>query len=163
MDSIPPSGQSGITPPNQTLAQKYGPLAAQFLRFAVVGALNTGIDFAILNLLSYLTNVTEGARIIPLKGVAFLVANVNSYLINKRWTFKDKTEGQGAKQFSVYLTVSVIGALINIGAVFLITTYVPPVLGLSNALWLNVANLVATGLSLVWNFVGYKLIVFRGK
>jgi putative flippase GtrA len=160
MDSTVNPGQSPVNP---TLTQKYGPLAAQFLRFAVVGALNTGIDFAILNVLSYLTNITDGARIIPLKGVAFLAANVNSYLINKRWTFKDKTDGQGAKQFSVYLSVSVIGALINIGAVFLITTYISPLFGMSDKLWLNVANLVATGLSLVWNFIGYKLIVFRGK
>lgn len=150
-------------PAKPTLTEKYGPLAAQFLRFAVVGVLNTGIDFALLNILSYLTNITDGARIIPLKGIAFLAANVNSYFINKRWTFKDSTGGQGAKQFSVYLSVSIIGALINIGAVFLITTYIPAVFGMSDKLWLNAANLVATGLSLIWNFVGYKLIVFRGK
>jgi putative flippase GtrA len=163
MDNIPLSGQSETAQSKPTLAQKYGPLAAQFLRFAVVGVLNTGIDFAILNILSYLTNITEGARIIPLKGIAFLAANINSYLINKHWTFKDKSDGQGAKQFSVYLTVSIIGALINIGAVYLITTYMQPAFGMSDKLWLNVANLAATGLSLIWNFIGYKLIVFRGK
>lgn len=157
------AGQPGSVPPSPTLAQKYGPLAAQFLRFAVVGVLNTGIDFAILNILSYLTNITDGARIIPLKGIAFLAANVNSYFINKHWTFKDKSGSQGAKQFSVYLSVSIIGALLNIGAVFLITTYIPPMFGMSDKLWLNVANLIATGISLVWNFIGYKLIVFRGK
>jgi putative flippase GtrA len=163
MDNISPSGNAETIQPKSNLLQKYGPLAAQFLRFAVVGVLNTGIDFAILNILSYLTNITEGARIIPLKGVAFLAANTNSYLINKRWTFKDRSGGQGAKQFSVYLTVSIIGALINIAAVYLITTYMQPAFGMSDKLWLNAANLVATGLSLIWNFIGYKLIVFRGK
>jgi putative flippase GtrA len=146
-----------------TLVQKYGPLLAQLLRFAVVGVLNTGIDFAILNILSYFTHITSGTGIIPLKGVAFLAANINSYLINKKWTFKDNTSGEGAKKFSTYLAVSVVGALINLGAVYLITTYVPPVFGLNKSLWLNAANLVATGLSLIWNFVGYKLIVFRNK
>ena len=143
--------------------QKYGPLAAQFLRFAVVGVLNTGIDFAILNILSYLTKITSGSGIVAIKGAAFLAANINSYLINKHWTFKDKTEGEGAKKFSTYLAVSVIGALLNLGIVYAITTYVDPMFGLSEALWLNAANLVATGVSLVWNFIGYKLIVFRPK
>lgn len=146
-----------------TLMAKYGPLLAQVIRFGVVGVLNTGIDFGILNILSYLTGITEGNRIIPLKGVAFLAANVNSYIINKKWTFKDNSSGEGAKRFSVYLSVSVIGALINIGVVYLITTHVPPQFGMSPTLWLNAANLVATGFSLIWNFVGYKLIVFRGK
>lgn len=163
MDSPLVTGQSGSSQASPSTMQKYGPLAAQFLRFAVVGILNTGIDFTILNILSYLTNVTDGARIIPLKGISFLFANVNSYFLNKRWTFKDKSEGQGAKQFSVYLTVSIIGALINIACVYLITTYVPPVFGMSDKLWLNAANLAATVLSLVWNFIGYKLIVFRQK
>jgi len=148
---------------NQTLWQKYGPLAFQFLRFGVVGVLNTGIDFAILNILSAVTNITGGARIIPLKAVAFLAANINSYLLNKHWTFKDNTSGEGAKKFSIYLGVSVVGMLINLGTVYTITTYIDPVFGLSETLWLNAANLVATGLSLVWNFVGYKLVVFRGR
>lgn len=162
MDSI--NNQPSATPaPQLTLSQKYGSLFAQLVRFAVVGGLNTGIDFGIVNILSYLTGITEGGRIIPLKGVAFLVANVNGYLLHKKWTFKDNTASEGAKKFSVFLSVSVIGALINITAVYLITTFVPPVLNLSSTMWLNVANLAATGLSLIWNFVGYKLIVFRGK
>jgi putative flippase GtrA len=149
--------------PNQTLLQKYRPLIYQFLRFAVVGAINTGIDFGILNILSRITGITEGSGIIPIKGGAFLVANVNSYLLNKRWTFKDNTQGDSGRKFSVYLSVSIVGAILNISTVYLITNYVDPMFGLSAALWLNAANLVATGVSLVWNFIGYKLIVFRGK
>ncbi len=147
---------------SQSIMQKYGPLAAQFLRFAVVGVVNTGIDFAVFNVLVWATSTASGAGIIPLKAVAFLAANINSYLLNKKWTFKDKTEG-AAKQFSVYVSVSIIGALLNIGSVYLIATHIPPMFGMSAVLWANVANLVATGLSMIWNFVGYKLIVFRGK
>lgn len=151
------------TTENPSMMQKYGPLAAQFLRFGVVGILNTAIDFAIFNILIMTTGITKGGLIVPMKGVAFLAANINSYLLNKKWTFKDKTQGEGAKQFSVYLSVSIIGALINIGSVYLITTFVSPVFGVNEQLWANAANLVATGLSMIWNFVGYKLVVFRGK
>jgi putative flippase GtrA len=158
---LPQQGQK--QPTNLSLQQKYGPLAAQFLRFAAVGVLNTGIDFAIFNALSYFFSITSGSGIIPIKGVAFLAANINSYLINKKWTFKDQSSGDGARKFSIYLTVSIIGALINIGCVYVITTHVDPMFGLSETLWANAANLVATGLSLVWNFIGYKVIVFHGK
>ncbi len=149
--------------PQPNIIQRYGPLAYQFLRFGVVGVLNTGIDFIILNVLSAIFQVTSGPLIIPLKFVAFLAANVNSYFINKKWTFKDNSGGEGAKKFSQYLAVSIIGALINIAVVYLITTKMEPSFGLSDKLWLNAANLVATGLSLIWNFIGYKLIVFKKK
>jgi putative flippase GtrA len=152
---------SPIRPAQPSMLEKYKPLIAQFVRFGVVGVLNTGIDFGILNVLSKVTGITEGARLVPIKGIAFLAANINSYLFNKHWTFKDNSKGQGAKQFSVYLSVSIIGALINIGTVFLMTTYIEAPFGLSSTMWLNAANLVATGLSLIWNFIGYKLIVFK--
>jgi putative flippase GtrA len=161
MENLPGGAPVENLPPHQSSFQKYKPLLAQFLRFAVVGVLNTGIDFAIFNVLIYVTKISEGAGIIPIKAVAFLSANINSYLLNKKWTFNDSSSGQGAKQFSVYLSVSVIGALINIGTVYLITTFIDPMFNLSNELWANVANLLATGLSLVWNFIGYKLIVFK--
>lgn len=148
------TAQSGVL-------NKYKPLIAQFLRFAIIGALNTGIDFALLNALSALTHITKGGSLVPLKGFSFLAANINSYFFNKHWTFKDKTSGEGAKKFSVYLAVSIIGALINLGCVYVMTTYISAPFGLSDVLWLNVSNLVATGLSLVWNFIGYKLIVFK--
>lgn len=150
-----------ITNQPPTLAQKYGPLAAQFLRFAVVGVANTGIDFAVFNVLIRIFGVTKGEAIIPIKFAAFLAANINSYLLNKKWTFKDNTKGEGARKFSLYLTVSVVGALLNLSTVYLITTFIDPLFSLSPQLWANVANLVATGISLVWNFLGYKIIVFK--
>lgn len=161
MDTMTP-----VTPVQNTqpsLFQRYKPLIMQFLKFAVVGGLNTGIDFGILNGLSYLTGITKGAQLIPLKGAAFLAANINSYLFNKHWTFKDKSSDDGAKKFSVYLAVSIVGAFINLTTVYLMTTYIQAPFGLSESLWLNVSNLIATGLSLIWNFIGYKLIVFRPR
>lgn len=139
---------------------KYGRVAGQFIRFALIGVLNTAINFAVLNLLSLLTGVTKGEKIIWMAMVAFAVATINSYYFNKLWTFKDKSTDE-AKKFSIFLIVSILGAMINSGTVYLISTYTYPLFGLSSHLWLNVANLFATGISLIWNFIGYKLIVFK--
>jgi len=163
MEPTKPTPQAPLLLPAPTLMEKYGPLAVQLLRFAVVGVINTGIDFGIFNILSRIFDVTGGSKIIPIKAVAFLGANINSYLLNKHFTFKDKSQGDGAKKFSVYLAVSAIGAVLNISIVYAISTYVDPMFGLSKVLWLNLANLIATGVGLVWNFIGYKLVVFRAK
>ncbi len=57
-----------------------------------------------------------------------------------------------------FLVVSAIGAVINSGAVTIISGFHL----IDNAdLNKNLAKLAAVGLSLIWNFIGYKLVVFR--
>lgn len=61
----------------------------------------------------------------------------------------------------LFLSVTVIGALINSGIVAGVTGRVAPLFGLNQELWTNLVKAGATAVSLVWNFVGYKLLVFR--
>ncbi|MBI2355655.1 MAG: GtrA family protein [Candidatus Doudnabacteria bacterium] len=136
-------------------------LAGQFIRFAIVGAVNTLLDFAILNLLSWATGIYEGNGIIPLNVISFTVAVVNSYFLNKAWAFKDRASEEQGKKFTLFLIVSVIGAIINTATVRIVSTNIDPMFGLSQELWLNAAKVIATGLSLVWNFIGYKVFVFK--
>jgi len=136
-------------------------ITGQFVRFAIVGAINTGVDFLVLNLLIWVTGIKEGNGLIPLNIISFTVAVVNSYVLNKRWAFRDQTSGETAKKFTSFLVVSVIGALINTAIVRFGSTNIDPMFGLSQVMWVNAAKVVATGASLIWNFVGYKLFVFR--
>lgn len=140
-------------------------LVKQFSKFIIVGGVNTGIDFAILNALIYITGFTKGWELFVLNCLSFSVAVVNSYYMNKRWTFKEAAAGLGDKhaavQFSQFFIVSIVGIAINGIILTSITTYIVPPFGLSDQLWANVAKLFATGASLVWNFIGYKLFVFK--
>jgi len=135
-------------------------LIVQFSKFVVVGFINTAIDFGVLNLLMYVSGVKEGALLFVLNIVSFSVATANSYLWNKYWTFKDKDSAK-VVEIGQFLAVSVIGAILNSGVVFLISTYMDPMFGLSQSVWVNLAKVVATGFSLIWNFLGYKFIVFK--
>lgn len=162
-----------IQTPNRNSA-----LLRQVLVFAVVGVINTAIDFAVLNLLSHFTGIKKGQGVIPLNYISFSCAVIASYFLNKHWTFKDQGGSDKTKQFTFFLIVSVIGASINSLTVYLITTFVPVPTGIINSvltavpsiatkfsdlsvLWLNIAKLCATVVSLIWNFVGYKLFVFK--
>lgn len=140
-------------------------LIKQFSKFIIVGGVNTGIDFAVLNILMYLTGITSGFGLFILNCISFSVAVVNSYYMNKRWTFKEAAAGitdkNAAVQFSQFFIVSLIGITINGLILTSITTLIAAPFGISDQLWANVAKLVATGASLVWNFIGYKLFVFK--
>ncbi|OIP58850.1 MAG: hypothetical protein AUK19_03145 [Candidatus Moranbacteria bacterium CG2_30_45_14] len=137
-------------------------LVKQFTKFVIVGGINTGIDFFILNSLIYITGITSGIELFFLNSLSFSIAVINSYFMNKRWTFQDRTkEEQESVKFSEFFIISVIGLVINGLVLTGITTYIPALFGLSAVLWANIAKLMATGFSLIWNFIGYKFFVFK--
>jgi len=149
------------------------PGLGQFFKFIVVGFMNTAIDFLVLNFLMWQTGIYQGKWIISLNAISFSIAISNSYFWNKYWTFRAKGPAVAPLEMSQFLIVSLIGTVINSGVIFGLTTYIPPAFGLgrelwpvSNALrsaagWANFAKVMATGLSLIWNFLGYKFVVFR--
>lgn len=136
-------------------------LLKQLVKFAVVGLINTGVDYIVLFALTKATGIYEGNGLIPLNAISFSAAVVNSYFLNKKWSFNDQSNSEGARKFSLFLVVSVIGAAINTGIVVLVSTKINPLLGLSQEQWLAVSKILATGVTLIWNFVGYKLLVFK--
>ena len=72
-----------------------------------------------------------------------------------------QTGEDGSKQFVAFVIVSLVGLLINSVLVSLLSTRIPEYSFINEDLIKNIAKVIATGVSLVWNFVGYKLIVFR--
>lgn len=136
-------------------------LIIQFSKFIIIGVLNTGIDFAVLNLLMWQTGIYSGKCIILLNAISFSVAVINSYFWNKFWIFRAKETTQTGKEFAQFISVTLVGMMINTAIVYSVTTLIPPMFGLSVELWANLAKIAATGISLIWNFIGYKLFVFK--
>ncbi|WP_405046888.1 GtrA family protein [Pseudomonas sp. BE134] len=83
----------------------------RFLRFACVGIFNTAIHLCIVFLLvEKLSTQPPSAN-----AVAFLVANIASYLLNSTWTFRKRTSFAG---YSKFFIVSLVGLMISWGCVF---------------------------------------------
>jgi putative flippase GtrA len=136
-------------------------VAKQFSVFVIIGGINTAIDFCVLNIEIKITGITSGSGLFVLNTISFLVAVINSYFMNKYWTFQDVVRKQEETKFAQFIAVSLVGSGINSSIVAGITTYIDPVFGVSLILWANIAKLLATGVSLIWNFIGYKLFVFK--
>jgi putative flippase GtrA len=159
------------------IAQKIA-VVYQVAKFILVGGFNTLVDWGILAVLifffrNYLFIHAEDAflnlGILTIayyslfKSISFIVAGTNSYFWNKFWTFKrEATEGM-AKEFMQFLLVTFIGFLINVGIASVIFNYVSPLASLTGDQWGIAAAVVATVFSMVWNFIGYKFIVFDVK
>ena len=145
-------------------APSKGQLRAEAWRFAIVGIINTLVDIGVLNLLIQLTHTGEkGFSFMLIKTTSFMVAVMNSYYLNRSWTFRSNGRHKSlVRSGSQFLIVSLIGAVVNVGTASYVATFVAPVVGLEK-LWPSAAALVGTACSFVWNFIGYKYIVFTPR
>ena len=136
------------------------PMIQQFVKFGMVGVLNTAIDFLTLNFLTYATNIYQGNGLIPLNGAAFLAATAHSYFWNRAFVFG--RSGTSHTRFLPFLVITLTGGLLNT-LVLRFAVDLELTTGLSRLQHLNAAKLMATAVSMVWNFLGYKFFVFRAE
>jgi len=128
---------------------------AEKLRFAIVGAANTALDFAILFIL-----VALGLDKIPANYISTFVSFIFSFFVNKSFTFKSTT-GNAKKQFALFIAVTIVALwviqpLVITGVVIALSGF-----ELNDSLVLLVAKLIATVASLIWNYIFYSRLVFK--
>ena len=128
---------------------------AEKFRFALVGGFNTALDFGLLFLF-----VGLGIDKIVANYLSTSVAFIFSFFANKTFTFK--AEGGNAKrEFIAFMLVTLFGLWVLQPLVIAgITAALQPT-SLSDSLILLIAKLIATIVSLVWNYVLYARVVFK--
>ena len=122
----------------------------QFIKFSLVGLLNTAIHYGIF------ISLYEFAGVYHLfaSGIGFCFAMTNSYVINKHWTFKSR-ESDVRGEFVRFFIVNLISLSINLGSMAVLVELFlihPPV-----------AQLVTIGLTLAVNFSGNRFWTFKVK
>lgn len=128
-----------------------------FVRFLIIGTSNTVVDFFVFNLLlSYF-----GAPFfIFAKIISFFFALCHSFYWNSIWSFESDRRID-VKVTSKFLFVTLIGFGINISVSYLALNFLTPLGIFDFQINANIANLLATIFNLFWNFLGYKIFVFK--
>ncbi len=141
------------------LFSKIVPLSFQLGKFAIIGFSNSAVDFGALNALILLTGIKGGLFFILFKAFSFLLGILNSYLWNKFWTFE--VPNKSNREFLRFMLISLAGLVINVLLASAIVNgmQVPP--GYSAVLWANVGALISFIFTALWNFLGYKFLVFN--
>lgn len=128
------------------------------LRFAIIGGINTILDFSVLFLLVNMSSMPYVIANIASVSVAF----VFSFFANRKFTFKSN-DGNIIRQAILFGVVTLFGLWVIQSVVIVIITALLAQFGVVDNLSLLISKLVATVVSLVWNFVLYSKIVFKNS
>ena len=132
----------------------------QFVKFGAVGSMNAAIDLGLINLLSFIFTIYSGYWLAVFNIISLSVAMINSYLLNRFWSFSSATPIKGGEA-TKFIFVSLTTLLINTALVYVLTTLVGVPENFTPASWENIAKLIGVPVTLILNFLGYKLIVFK--
>lgn len=125
------------------------PTLRQFIKFAVVGTINTVLDFSVyLGLTRWLHLHYLIANLL-----AFTLAASSSFFLNKYWTFRDNRQDGLTFQYLKFLTVSLVGAALTELTLFALVHFA----GIHDLFGKIMAIAVVT----FWNFYTNKHWTFR--
>lgn len=122
------------------------------IKFGIVGCINTGVDFITFTLLLSMFGIDKLACQVG----GYSMGIINSFVLNKLWTFNDKKEKTNtAAQFVKFVVTNIISLVISLIGLNI----------LSNKLYINVyvSKVIVTLFLQVFNYVVYKVFIFKGK
>lgn len=121
----------------------------EFLKFGIVGVINTCIHLAVLFILVNYFSVWY----ILASFLAFLIAVTNSFIWNTLWTFNKKIHEKTVLRFGKFFSLSAITALSNLFFLYLFTEFF--------GIYYMISQIIAIALTLMINFIGNKFWTYR--
>jgi len=121
----------------------------QFIKFALVGVINTLVNLAVLYILTDIFGIYYLISAI----FAFLIAVTNSFILNKLWTFKESISYKTSSRYIKFVLISVIALVINLIILYILVEYY--------AIWYIYAQIIGVCSNLIINFFGNKLWTFK--
>ena len=128
-----------------------GHSAYQFFRFCLIGSLGVGVNVAVY----YAAFHHMDFNYVWASALAFLVASVNNFSLNKYFTFHDKNYQIGSVlwQYAKFLSFALIGWGINVGILVALVELFD--------MYPLLANVIGVLVATVTNFLGNKFIAFK--
>jgi dolichyl-phosphate beta-glucosyltransferase len=120
----------------------------QFIKYCLVGGVNTFIDIGALYVFVEYLKID----VITASVFSFIIAVANSFLMNKLWTFRNKSTNY-RKQFIKFFIVSVIGLGVNTIFMFTLVNLL--------SIWYILSKVITSFVVLTWNFLVNKFWTFR--
>lgn len=127
----------------------------RFTRFLAVGALGTFLDFGLLSLLKI-----YGLPTLIANSASFTAGVVNNFTWNRLWTFSDAQRADWRKQFAQFVTISLVGLVLNNAIILALEVSLGEMIGQLDFGYLP-AKAIATGVIVFWNYFANRFWTFK--
>src|SRR5713226_7402956 len=133
----------------------------QFLRYCLVGGVNTLLDLLVLNVLLWGFPTRNVLILVGYNSVAYSSGALTSFFLNKYWTFghKRRTTRREVVRFSIILALEI---LYSNGLVWLAGKALQPLIT-NVTLWGNASKLLAVAGSAVLSYTFMRFWTFAGR
>jgi len=135
----------------------------RFSKFTVVGLLNAAVDIGTLNLFLLFLPTRDPSVLALYNGVALLLANVNSYLWNTRWTFRSRAKRKYVRQRALYALQIVLNISLSNGLFFVLIRPVLIYTDVPTYLAGNVAKIISVAVASTISFFFLRYVVFTRR
>jgi putative flippase GtrA len=135
----------------------------RFSKFTIVGLSNAVVDIGTLNLFLWFASTRDPSVLALYNGVALVLANVNSYFWNTRWTFRARAKRRDARQRILFTVQALFNICVSNGLFYML---VHPVLLYTDVpayLAGNVAKLISVAVASTLSFFVLRYLVFSRK
>lgn len=136
----------------------------EFLRYVIVGGVSAVVDMGVNYVtLYFILGGTKDDRLKVALAVTagFLVGLAVNYILSNIFVFstaEQRKKGRTVGAFLIYLAVGVVGYGLTVGLTLLGTLII-----VDSGLWYLLMTCVVKGLVLIWNYVGRKILVYKGR
>ncbi|BCL77881.1 GtrA family protein [Ktedonobacteria bacterium brp13] len=131
---------------------------AQFVRFGMVGGLNTLIDLALFNVLLWLWPTHSTTLLLLYNSLAYALGGINSFVLNKYWTFNQR-HAISRDEILRFVLTTLVGIACNDLILGIISNSMHSLLG-NPTLWANASKIIAIFGTMCISYVGMRLWVF---
>lgn len=119
------------------------------LRYFTSGITSAGTQIGLL----YIFTDIVGLWYIYSSILAFAVAVVTSFILQKFWTFNNKEIKRAHRQFLGYLIIAILGVIANTAFMYLFVDIF--------GIWYILAQIITGGIIMFFNFLMYKFFIFN--
>ncbi len=144
----------------QTISRRKarGRTSWQFVRFGLVGCVNTTIDLLVLNCLLWLWPTQNIGRLLLFNTIAYAFGAFNSFALNRYWTFQ-RTGRPNTREVARFVLTTLAAIACNDLILWAMSRILHPA-HLSPALWTNTSKVTAIGGTILVSYLGMRLWVF---
>lgn len=136
----------------------------EFLRYALIGGVSAlvdmGVNYLCLYYVFHATKDDKGPVALSVT-IGFIAGLIVNYVLSNIFVFRSqeqKEKGKTLSAFLIYAGVGVVGYFMTVGLTLLGTRFIG-----EEGIWYLLMTAVVKGIVLIWNYLGRKIFVYKGK